>query len=221
METLAEIILKAASLPVIVTGTYALFKFRNLGSELKVFSCFIIFSLIIEVSSKIMWFMRLNNLPLLHIYVLIGFIFQIWFYAKVLERFISKKVIWTIGVLFTCFTIANSIFFESIYTFNSNALTVQSILVIILSLSTYMLFLNDIVKSETDMSLVESLNWINSGLFIYYSSSLLVFYVSDLLIENYSLVLNQYTWTIHTIFLIVMYVCFFIGLWKRPRKLIS
>lgn len=221
METLAELILKTASVPVILTGTYALFKFKNLGSELKIFSYFIIFSLLIEVSSKIMWFMGMNNLPLLHLYVLIGFIFQTWFYARVLERFISKKIIWTIGGLFVCFTIVNSLFFESVYTFNSNALTVQSILVIILSISTYMLFLNDIVKSETDMNLMESLNWINSGLFIYYSSSLLVFYVSDLLIENYSLALNQYTWTIHTIFLIVMYVCFFIGLWKRPRKLIS
>lgn len=221
MDSIINLIIEYASIPVYIVAIYAAIVYRKLGRELKIFTYFIFLSGLIELSSTILWYNTMNNFPLLHIYVAVGFLTQIWFYFEVLKKFINIKLIWAVGALFTIFTITNSIFFESIYSFNSNALTVQSILVIILSISTFMLFLNDIVKNETDIALIKSLNWINSGLFIYYSSSLLIFYLGDFFTKNYSVTLNQYTWTIHTIFLIVMYICFFVGLWKRPRKLLS
>jgi hypothetical protein len=221
MDAIINLIIEYASIPVYVVTIYTIIIYQKLGRELRIFAYFIFLSGLIELSSTILWYNKTNNFPLLHIYVAVGFLTQIWFYFEVLKKFINKKLIWTLGILFTAFTISNSIFFESIYSFNSNALTVQSVLVIILSISTYMLFINDIVKSETDIVLVKSLSWINSGLFIYYSSSLLIFYLGDFFTKNYSVKLNQYTWTIHTIFLIVMYICFFVGLWKRPRKSIS
>ncbi len=221
MDSIINLIIEYASIPVYIVAIYAAIVYRKLGRELKIFTYFIFLSGLIELSSTILWYNTMNNFPLLHIYVVVGFLTQIWFYFEVLKKFINIKLIWAVGALFTIFTITNSIFFESIYSFNSNALTVQSVLVIILSISTFMLFLNDIVKNETDIALIKSLNWINSGLFIYYSSSLLIFYLGDFFTKNYSVTLNQYTWTIHTIFLIVMYICFFVGLWKRPRKLLS
>lgn len=221
MNTFINLILEFVSIPIYAVVIYAIVVYRNLNRELRIFTYFIFLSGLIELTSTFLWYNRINNFPLLHFYVAAGFLIQIWFYFEVLKKFINKKLIWTLGILFTAFTISNSIFFESIYSFNSNALTVQSILVIILSISTYMLFLNDIVKRETDIMLIKSLSWINSGLFIYYTSSLLIFYLGDFFTKNYSVILNQYTWAVHSLFLIVMYFCFFVGLWKRPRKLPS
>ena len=210
--------IKIASIPVILAGIIAIKRFKQFGPELKAFSYFIFLSCFIEIISKSLWFLRIPNLSLLHLYVLLGFILQSLFYAKVLKGFISEKVIWILVLFFSVFTVLNSFLFQDLNSFNSNALTVQSVIIIILSISTYMLFLNDIVKKKTDINLVKSLNWINSGFFLYYSSSLLIFYLGDFISKNYSPILNQYTWAIHTMFLIVMYGCFMIGLNRNFKK---
>lgn len=157
-----------------------------------------------------------NNMPLLHVYVAAGFTCLAWFYKTILNRFINAKIIWSVAILFLLFTVINSLFFEDILTFNSNALTVESILIIILALFTFTFFLNDIVK-ETGGHDIKSLSWINSGLFIYHSSSLLIFYFGAVITHTFSKNLNLYTWIFHSFFSMVMYTCFFIGLWKRSR----
>jgi hypothetical protein len=80
-----------------------------------------------------------------------------------------------------------------------------------------MLMLNDIVRKNRQ-HLVKSLNWINSGLFIYYASSLVIFFYSDLIEKAFSRIFNLQTWILHSFFSTVMYCCFFIGLWNRPRN---
>lgn len=217
MDEIVSLINKYAPLPVLVTSSYGLIVYRRLTGELKIFSWFLFLSGIIQIISSILWFNKKNNLPLLHLYVAGGFLCLAWFYATVLKGFINQKIIWAGAILFTCFTVINSLFFQQINTFNSNALTVESVLVIIMSLFTFIALLNDIVK-EQKLRLIKSLNWINSGLFIYYTSSLLIFYFGDLFTKRFPVFLNQYTWTLHTLFLLVMYSCFFVGLWKRPRS---
>lgn len=156
-------------------------------------------------------------MPLLHVYVAGGFFCLALFYKTVLHDFISEKIIWGMIISFFLFTFSNSLFVQNIFTYNSNALTVESVLVIILSLFTFILLLNDIVR-ETRPRLIKSLNWINSGLFIYYSSSLLIFYFGDIITVFSSSDLVKYIWVLHSFFSMVMYTCFFVGLWKRPMN---
>ncbi|MBI1767238.1 MAG: hypothetical protein HYR67_02555 [Bacteroidetes bacterium] len=204
-------------MPVLVTTAYGLFIYKRLIEELKIFSWFLFLSGFIQLVSSLLWFNRQNNLPLLHLYVAAGFVCLAWFYASVLKDFVNQKIIWGAAILFTLFTVINSLFVQNILTFNSYALTTESVLIIILSLFTFIVLLNDIVK-EKRMPLIKSLNWINSGLFIYYTSSLLIFYFGDLFTRKFPVYLNQYTWVLHAFFSLVMYSCFFVGLWKRPRN---
>jgi hypothetical protein len=206
-----------ASIPVLITVGYALLIYRKLKGELKTFVWFLFLSGFIELISRILWSQRTNNLPLLHLYTAGGFVCLAWFYSAVLKDFVSQKIIWVTTLLFLVFTLINSLFIQNIYTFNSYALTVESVLIIILSLFTYMVLLNDIVR-EKRKHLIKSLNWINSGLFIYYTSSLLIFYFGDLFTKQFPVYLNQYTWVLHALFSLVMYSCFFVGLWKRPQS---
>jgi uncharacterized membrane protein YczE len=91
-------------------------------------------------------------------------------------------------------------------------------LLIIFSIFTFMVLMNDIVKDKRPQ-LHPFLNWINSGVFVYYLCSLMVFYFGNLFIQDYSSLINQYLWSMHSIFLVAMYCCFFIGLWKSPKVL--
>lgn len=203
-------------IPIYATTGYSLFLYKRLPKELKIFSWFLLVTGLIQLLSLILALQSINNMPLLHLYVALGFSFLCWFYATVLRQFIDRRIVLVSGLLFLLFTLVNSIFFQDIFTFNSNALTIESILIIILSLSTFMLFLND-AMTEGRRELSTSLNWINSGLFIYYVSNLLIYYFGSVITRSFSQSLNLYTWVFHSFFSVVMYLCFFIGLWKRPK----
>ncbi|SJZ84626.1 hypothetical protein SAMN04488128_1011830 [Chitinophaga eiseniae] len=212
----SEIIIVLSHVPILLTVVYAAAQYRTLPRELKVFSWFLFLSGVIQFISLAFWFASKNNMPLLHIYVAAGFLCLAWFYNTLLNGFIDAGIIWLIAILFLLFSITNSLFIQPVHTFNSIALTVESILIVILALFTYRFFLSDIVK-ETSGPNIKSLHWINSGLFIYYSSSILIFYFGSVITTAFSRGLNLSAWMFHAFFSMVMYTCFFIGLWKRSK----
>lgn len=208
-------ILIGSHLPILVVCIYTMVIYRKLPRLFKVFGIFIFTTAIIQAISLIMALSKQNNLPLLHFYVPLGFILLIWFYHHILEGFINKRILIFTAILFSLFSIGNSLLFQPFLTFNSNALTVESVLLVILSISTYSFLLNTIVRRNPQ--LISSLNWINSGIFIYYTSNLLLFYFgSKILSVSFPKEYSLYSWVLHSFFSIIMYTCFFIGLWKRP-----
>jgi hypothetical protein len=211
---LPEIIIVASHVPILIAVGYAAARYRRFGSELRVFSWFLFLSGVIQFVSLFFWFHHWNNMPLLHLYVAAGFVCLAWFYRTVLGGWINAGIIWLATALFLLFSVANSLFIQPVLTFNSNALTVESVLVVILTLFTFLFLLNDSVR-ETGGHEVKSLGWINSGLFIYYTSSLLIFYFGATIMQRFSVNLSQYAWIYHSFFSVVMYTCFSIGLWRR------
>lgn len=217
MNSLTEALIQLSFVPVLLIGMYTALVYRKLPKTLQLFAHFIFFSTLIQLSSTLLWFLSTNNMPLLHVYVALGFVLLMRFYAQILSGYISKPFLIATTLAFLLFAIVNSIWFESWFSFNSNALTVESILLIILSLFTFN-FLLDSSGKERLAELSRSVNWINSGIFFYYSTSLLIFYFGDLFSSHFSVALNRFTWTLHALFSSVMYTCFFIGLWIRPHR---
>jgi len=205
-----------AYLPLFFAGGYALFHFTSLKREFRVFAWFLFFSAIIQGIALGLWFGKINNMPALHVYVALGFPLLIWFYQAVLRSFINPRLLWWVAGLFFIFTIINSLCYQSIWMFNSYALTVQSVLMVVLSLSTYTLQLNRAVK-DLKRDELTSLNWINSGLFIYFVSNLLLYYFGDFIMHALPADLSKYTWTLHSFFATVLYVCICVGLWILPK----
>jgi len=211
--SITEIIIIVSHIPIVISAAYALVLYKKLEPELKLFSYFLFFSFVIQITALVLALNKINNLPLLHIYVAAGFLLIVLFYMNVMNDFINPSIVAGTAMLFLVYTIINSFFFEPFFTFNSNALTVESVLVVILSLSTFIVLLNNIVRKRRS-HVIKSLSWINSGLFIYYASNLIIFF----LIRNFPIVLNQYTWIFHSFFSVVMYSCFIIGFSKQTRN---
>lgn len=210
------IIIVASHLPILLAVVIAAMQYRQLGKARKTFCWFIFLSGVIQFTSLVFWYLGKNNMPLLHLYVAAGFICLAWFYNTVLDGFVNAGIIWSGALLFLLFTMINSLFIQDIFIFNANALVVQSVLVVILALFTFLFFLNDLVK-EAGGREIKGLNWINSGLFIYHSSSLLIFYFDAAILRAFAGTLNLYPWVLHSFFSMVMYTCFVIGLWKRSE----
>jgi hypothetical protein len=156
-------------------------------------------------------------MPLLHLYTAAGFILLAVFYKKVLEGFVNGKLIYTVVIIFLILTILNSLFIQPIHTFNSKSLTLESVLLTIFSLTTHVLLLDEAVKEKIGQAVV-SINWINSGIFIYYVSNLLIFYFSGYFYKYFPPQFNRYTWVLHSFFSVIMYINFFTGLWKQPKN---
>jgi len=213
---LFKIIGYLSDLPVLAAVITAALLYHKLSRPLKAFSWFVFLSGIIQLVSLLFALYRKNNMPLLHVYVALGFPFLAWFYKTVLGDFISTRIMWGAVILFLLFTITNSLFVQDIFRFNSHALVVESVLVIILALFTFIFFLNGTMR-EAGIQDIKSLTWINTGLFIYYLSCLLIFYFGDTILFRFSKDLSGFTWVFHAFFSIIMYTCFIIGLWKRSK----
>lgn len=207
-------------LPVFISAIYALRIYKRLGKKLKLFSIFLFLSGIVQAFASIAWLNKINNLPLLHFYVAAAFVCIALFYREVFRDFLDQRILLFVALAFVLFTIINAVFFQSVFSFSSRTLTVQSVLIIIFSLSTFMLTLNEHAK-DIPIAEQKSIKWINSGFFIYYSTSLLIFYFGDVFTRIFPVSLNQNTWILHSFFSIIMYTCFIIALWKRPKSLIS
>jgi len=216
MEQLAVTVIKFSFAPSLIVAAYALVVFKKLPHELRVFSWFIFLSAVIELVSRVLWLYSKNNLPLLHFYVAGGFVCLSIFYAEILRGFVEKYLMRGILIVFLSFTLVNSVFIQPLLTFNSYALTVESVIIVILSIFTYLVMMEDIVRKRRP-GLEKCLNWINSGLFIYFASNLIIFFSADFFIQKFSKSFNLQTWMLHAFFLLIMYVCFFMGLWSRPK----
>lgn len=156
-------------------------------------------------------------MPLLHLYIPAGFVCLALFYRAVWQNVINPLVFPILIGLFVLYSLLNSVFIQHIFEYDSHALTAEAVLVIIFALSTFLLSQNEIAQEGNLPSLV-GLNWINSGLLIYYASNSLLYYYGEIITRSLPPELGKKVWMLHGIFSIIMYMCFIIGIWKSLRK---
>ncbi len=215
--SVTKMIIILSHIPVFAVALYACIIFKTLKPDLKWFAGFLFVSGILQLVSFSLWFMKINNLFVLHLLVPLGFVFLAMYYRNVLQAFLDRSILLITAACFVVFSAINSCYYQHPDVFNSNALTVECVLILILSLSTYTLFLNKELERKNLQS-VSSLNWINSGLFVYHVSTLLIFYFGEYITSHVGLELSRYTWVVHSFFSVIMYFCFWKGLWKRTIK---
>lgn len=215
-HNIVKLVLIISCIPIIVTAAYAAIIYKRFGKTLKLFSLFLFLSAIIQIASGLAWWFKINNMPLLHLYTATGFVFIALFYRQIFLETLDGRIILVVIGIFLFFAIYNAIPFQLLFRFNSNVLTVESILIIIFSLAAFILLLNEHAQNIRIPD-SKSIRWINSGLLIFYSSNLLMFYFGDIMNRSFPVYLSQYTWILHNFFSVITYSCFFIGLWKHQK----
>lgn len=211
-----QTILVLSNVPILAVVVYALVYYHRFSPPIRLFIWFGFISGIIQFVSVALWFNTTNNMFLLHIYVPVGTVVLIYFYRSILGAYLPKWVFPLLASVFVVFSLTNSVLLQPLSTFNSNALTVQAVLLVILSLSTYSQLLQSVIHQERQASLT-GLNWINSGVFVYFSSNILLYYFGNWLTTSTTIEEFQYSWLLHAFFTTVFYVCILIGLWKSPK----
>ncbi|TSE06412.1 hypothetical protein [Aquimarina algiphila] len=213
-EELFEIIRLISLLIVGLPFIVALFKFKILNKTQIVLFYLLLIIILVEIISLFFWYKKINNLPIYHLYTIIEFAIISKIYAEELKSIFSKNFFLVLVLMFAVFSVLNTLFFQNIFTFNSNAITVSGLIVIFFALSYFYALLKE-VKYRTLES--NPMFWINSGFLIYFSSNLILFYMNNTLFKGVteaSLIL----WGLHAIVNIVLTIFYTIALWVNPKK---
>ncbi len=197
------------SLLILVINVVFASKIFQAKPDLKWFEVSLIWAFLIQILAHIIANLFGNNMFLLHLYTLFEFIFISLFYKEILfsNYKFPRSINYIIG-LTVLMIIANSIFFEPITGFNSNAKGLTQIIIISYAIG---YFFNRISVDEVKKNLV--LNRINAAIVLYYAGSLFIFIFAKFLMEN-SLTMNKYFWKFNALLYLIFQILILIATWR-------
>ncbi|GAA4273378.1 hypothetical protein U6A24_20700 [Aquimarina gracilis] len=203
-----------ASILLFLPLTISILKFKTLGVAQKKLAFLIWVTVIVEVISWMLWHQNINNLPMYHFYTVIQFLLIINIYKEELSILFPKAFFIVLGVVFTIFAITNTLFFQDLNTFNSNATTGLGLLTIFLALSYFYALLKEVKYSALENN---AMFWISSGFLIYFSSNLILFFINNSIFKEPNKV-SYLVWGLHAIVNIVLTIFYTIALWVKLKR---
>ncbi len=199
-----------ALLPLLV----AAFKFKSLNNVQQKLLYILIVILIVESISTILWYQKMNNLPVYHFYTVIEFLLIMNIYVGELSQVYSKQLFVYLSIIFTVFAVINTIFFQNLFTFNSNVTTALGVIVVLFALSYFYKLLKEVKYSSLETN---PMFWINSGFLIYFSSNLMLFFINNNLFKE-STEASYLVWGLHAVVNIILIIFYTIAVWVNPKK---
>lgn len=187
----------------------ALFNYRRLDASLKTILFFLFATIVLNTTAIIMSAHFISNLTVFHIYTIFEFAFISWFYKLQFKGWLSKIIPYSI-VVFTVLCIVNLFFIQNKIEFNTYTRSLGAIVFIGYSL---LLFNKQSADDDDQKWADKSLNWINSGILIYYASCFFTFIFSNYLLGA-SAIVNHIVWCVVDTVLLLEYILFGIGFYK-------
>ncbi len=197
--------------PPLIAG---ILRYRYLTTGLKWIFWFVVFATIIQLTSRAMVKMGYYNVPLMHVYVPIKFLFYSMAYKHFLAGFIPVKVIYGIAASFVSFSVINTLFIQSVTQYNSYVRAVGGIIIIAYAILYFMKALRELNIPKLRK---EPLIWFNAGALVNFSGNFFVFILSNLLL-NHSTQLSLISWRVNSVIGSLFYIVIAIAFWKTKIK---
>jgi len=191
----------------------AFLKYGALSKPARLLLGYLLIDTLVSILSSALAFYHIANTPLYHIATMIETVLLLYFFYGIFQqKYFARYIPWAM-VLFPVACIINTLCFQHILEFNSYTLSLQSLLIILLCFLYWWHYENELAKPWAGVPL----NWIISGLLLYFSSSFLLFTFSNaaltyLSVKNFILV-----WNIHATLSVVMYIFIGIGFSKYQK----
>lgn len=167
---------------IIISTIVCLVKYQSIQKKYKILLFYLLLCLVTDIAGTLFFHQKINNLPILHVYTFLEFIIWSFFFRSLLaEKPFFKNYFWPFLISISLLIIANSVFVESLDSYNSNAKTlVQSIL---LTYSIYYLSTN-FGKIDFSIGTNQSILIINFSVILYYSGTLFIFMFTEFLLSK-------------------------------------
>lgn len=193
----------------------SVFRYKFLNKIQKRLLLLIVTNVAVESISRLLWYNKINNLPLYHIYTVIEFFLITNIYKSALSKLFPQHFFTVSSILFTFLAILNTLFFQGIFTFNSNMTTLMGLIIIFYSLCYFYSLLKEIKYSGLES---KPMFWINSGFLIYFSSNIILFFLNNNLFEK-STEASYVVWGLHAIINMILTIFYTVSVWVKPKKL--
>ena len=197
---------------VLIPLTAGFFNFRFLDKEFKILCYYLMSSFMVNVITTVCSYHHIPNLFFFHLYTPIEAVFLFLFFQEVFADTIIVKVIWFLIIAFPLYCIINFIFFQDSGMFNTYTHPVEALLFI--GLCIYYFWCQSLGHGLENKWTGVPLNWIVSGLLLYFSSTFFLYVFSNVLIHNYSKATNIFIWNVHGIIIVVTNLFWTIGFYK-------
>jgi len=209
-RTLIRTISSWISIVPIVSG---LWLWNKLSAAFRFIWLYCLLSLIVEQLLHYFAKNGINNMPFFHFFPVIEFALFVLFFKNELKGIVNTKFYYLLPLLFMLITIINIIFFQSLFELNSNTTSIESVVLVFLSLYAFYILVKNMSLTN---HLFARLFWVSSGILIYFSGLLLFFILNNFFAEN---IFRLYTigWIYHAFLNINLYVFLSIGLWKQQK----
>ncbi len=199
----------AVIVPLVITGPLfiAIYKYKYLPGPAKLFTFYLLLSGCGDLVADIVAARHLNNMPVLHIYTLLEFLLISVYYKKIFNSLAASRCINITMALFTLFHIVNSVFVQSIYSYNTYSRSLSGIIIVIYTLYYFKMTLDDTGALSRSQKIFL---YINAAFLLYFGGGLFLFISSNMIISNHYL--NTVIWDIHATLVLIMYTLFTIAL---------
>jgi hypothetical protein len=189
----------------------AIKKYRTIPPEIKVLFYSLVVSVALYVTSTLLATNHISNTFVIHADTIIESLFLSRFYYIISHRPVVRQWIRWLAILFPLFCCINILFLQDLYHHNTYSRPLEAIIFISLSMNYWWHTGN---SEAADSWVNMPLNWIISGLLLYFSGALFLFVFSNFLAYRYSTAVNLLAWNMHATLLIIMYLLFAIGFIK-------
>lgn len=169
---------------------------------------YLVISACINLAAILLSYRGINNLPLLHLLTVCELFFLLSYFSRLFTQRISVVLKYVCG-LSVLFTLVNSIWFQSIYSFNSYARGLEAIIIILVSLL-YFINVPEKERTASEMAIV-------SGLLLYYAGSFFLYLFSNSLKAGYRF--STIIWNVNAALAIILYILITIGIIKCSRRM--
>lgn len=185
-------------------------RYAKLSGEFRVLSWFLVFNLVSSLVVVSMASRGIPNMPVMHFYTFFEFLFLALFFREVFTNTIVKRLIEISALLFTIFFVLDVRYWEDLSQFNNYSKSVEAFFMTVFSFIYFIFSLEDNreqAKAKVPVTLMVA------GLLIYFSASLALFMVLNI---NPRYIKTQIIiWDIHATLLLLMFILFSVGLWKK------
>lgn len=187
----------------------ALYNYKYLDNVLKIAAAFFLVEAIIDPTMWVLVQIGIkNNMPLIHINIIITVLFFSVIYYKLFLKPVLKKI----AIILSVITLIITFYYAfNLYEYPSVSKTACGVLLIFLSLIYFYQLLNPLKFIDIEK---QGLFWINAGVLIYYSVNIFLFMIfTQIPVDDRH---NYYI--INSITNIIANILFSVGLFCKPQK---
>ena len=187
---------------IVIPVVFSLINYKFLSKSLKIIAYLLLIGMLFNLIDVGLSLMRKSSIPMFHIYTIIEFLLLSTYFYYLTTKDYFKKIIQLVLAIFLGFVILSKMFLEPINKIDNYTLTVESILLLILS----SIYLMEYLSDNLIISILDYRFLITIGFMIYFGGNLFVFALS-----------NEFNvWIIHNILVLFLWATYtLVFIWQR------